>query len=652
MPKTSPLGLDVTARALPEWPSRELRDEAAALRTLLLELRTDLPAQRGPGQEPNQGRYAEALATLGELAISTTDLGPLVGEACCLVAEALAVDAVALLEPDAMPGVLTVRAACGCLVEARGERLACGEGTQAGFALATRGATATADARAAWMDDVFLARHDLVAAALTLLPGLGTPRALLGAYSRQRRAFAPDEVRFLDAAAGMLSAAMARCRAVAEREQLHARLSLADRMISVGTLAAGVAHELNNPLSYVTANLTFLSEQVKHLSGLISEESRRNGEVADLVQQVLDALSDTRDGAERMRVIVRDMRALSRVGDDKIGPVVLESVLESCVTVAWNEIKHRARLVKELAPLPEVRGNQGRLGQVFLNLLINAAQAIPEGADDRNEIRLVTRQVGPDRVAVEVQDTGVGIQPEHLPYIFDPFFTTKPPGIGTGLGLAICHGIVDALGGEIQVESAPGKGSTFRVLLPVAECADHVDEGERRMAQGMSTAAPAAGTLAVPAATTEQATPAPADATAGTATTAATAPSPAPATARHRVLVVDDEPLVRSVVTRTLGREHEIVAVGSAAEALARLECGERYDMILSDLQMPEQSGMDLHAELARRHPELARRMIFFSGGAYTEEARAFLDREGVECLEKPFDLELLRRVVRARLPR
>ena len=623
MLKLSHLSAPCTARAATGLgDDRDLRDEAAALRQLLMELRPDLPRQGEPGRESNRARFAEALAALGELAIATETIGPLIGQACTLVAETLDVDGVALLEPDHAPDVLVVRAASGCLEGARGERLSAGAGTQAGFALEARGSTATADARAAWMGDVFLARHQLVASALAILPALDQPRALLGAYQLQRRAFSPDELRFLEAAASTLSAAIARCHAEAEREVLHSRLALADRMVSVGTLAAGVAHELNNPLAYVTANVTFLLEQLAHLTTLLSPEARDDGEVADVLQQVGEAASDTRDGVDRMRTIVRDLRTLSRAEDDKIGPVDLNPVLESCLTVAWNEIKHRAKLTRDLKHLPAVRGNEGRLGQVFLNLLINAAQAIPDGPADRHEIRVSSRALGPDRVAIEVRDTGCGILPEHLARIFDPFFTTKPPGIGTGLGLSICMGIVNGMGGSIEVESEPAKGALFRVILPVAGHEAHDDHA----ADEPAAVAPQHGGGGGP-----------------------TGPAGA-GPKKPRVLVVDDEPLVRTVVSRTLGRDHDIVTAGSAAEALARVACGEAFDLVLSDLQMPEQTGMDLHAELSRVAPELARRMIFFSGGAYTEDARAFLDREGVECLEKPFDLDTLRATVASHL--
>jgi CheY-like chemotaxis protein len=314
-------------------------------------------------------------------------------------------------------------------------------------------------------------------------------------------------------------------------------------------------------------------------------------------------MKDARDGAERMRIIIRDLKMFSRVEEDRPGPVDLRPVLESCVNMAWNEIRHRARLVKELAVVPLVRGNEARLGQVFLNLLVNAAQAIPEGKANAHEIRVAVRAVPGDRVAVEVRDTGGGIRPEHRARIFDPFFTTKPPGVGTGLGLSICHSIVSGLGGEIQVESEVGKGSRFCVLLPVAT--------EARPPRPSARAAP---------------------------------PRP-----RGRILVVDDEPLVGTVIQRTLQQEHDITVVSSARAALETLDRSE-FDLVLSDLLMPEMTGMDLYRVLSERDPRLARRMVFLTGGAFTPAARKFLDQEPVVCLEKPFDLETIRLVLARRL--
>jgi signal transduction histidine kinase len=394
----------------------------------------------------------------------------------------------------------------------------------------------------------------------------------------------------------------------AEQRKMQEHLLISDRMASVGTLAAGVAHEINNPLSAVLANVDFSLEE---LAGL--EQDLRAFSVgpdghddvgldlsafAPRLTEMKSTLRDAREAADRVRLIVRDLKVFSRSGDeDTSGPVELRRVVDSALRMAWNEIRHRARLIKDYGDIPPALGNEARLGQVFLNLVINAAHAIPEGRSDRNEIRIATKLEG-DRVVVEIRDTGAGIAPDVLPRIFDPFFTTKAPGVGTGLGLAICHRIVSALGGTISVDSTVGTGTLIRVLLRIAEDA------------GLE---------------------------------AETAPSPAQRAGRRgSILVIDDEPMVVGLVRRMLSRSHEVTAASTVNQALARLTAGDRYDVILCDLMMPEMSGIDLHAELLRAYPDEADRMVFMTGGAFTTGARAFLDRVGNPWVEKPFDAKNL----------
>jgi signal transduction histidine kinase len=228
-------------------------------------------------------------------------------------------------------------------------------------------------------------------------------------------------------------------------------------LAQVGTLAAGVAHEINNPLGAVLANLTFAQDAAAG-DGTISPEQMR------------EALDEARIAAERVREIVRDLTMLARFEEGPAGCADLSKVIESTLRIAGNEIRHRARLTTELATVPRVRGSEARLGQVLLNLAVNAMHAIPEGRQDA-EIRVVTRVDAPGMVAVDVSDTGHGMSEEVQHRLFTPFFTTKPMGQGTGLGLSICERIVTSLGGHIRVRSAVGVGSTFTVVLPVAEVA-------------------------------------------------------------------------------------------------------------------------------------------------------------------------------------
>jgi PAS domain S-box-containing protein len=376
---------------------------------------------------------------------------------------------------------------------------------------------------------------------------------------------------------------------VTEVKAVQAQLMQSDRLASVGMLAAGVAHEINNPLAYLCAAIDYLDEHARTLAG---------PEAPELIQ----ALADAREGAQRVRHVVRDLRTFSGKRDERRARVTLEPIVESAIHMAANEIRYRARLVREYGAAPAVMADEARLGQVVLNLLINSAHAIPEGRSRENEIRVVTSTDERGRAVLEVRDTGVGIPPEIAGRVFDPFFTTKPQGVGTGLGLSICRGIVLALGGEIAVDSRPGRGTTVRVALPPAPAA--------------SAEPPAA-------------------------------PRPASPGRRGRVLVVDDEPIVAAAIARALASEHEVVLRESADEALEGIRRGQRYDAILCDLMMPGMTGMDLHEALARIAPEQASRVVVLTGGAFTDRAREFLDRVPLPRCEKPFDTRVLRELVR-----
>jgi signal transduction histidine kinase len=179
-----------------------------------------------------------------------------------------------------------------------------------------------------------------------------------------------------------------------------------------------------------------------------------------------EPLAEAEEGARRVRDIVRQLRAFARA-DEEAGPVDPGRALRAALAMAQNELRHRARVSTDLAATPPVLASENRLIQVFVNLLVNAAQAIPEGSSDQNEIRVGLFPLG-DEVVAEIADTGSGMSAETRARIFEPFFTTKSPGVGTGLGLAISHSIVTQLGGRIEVASAPGAGSVFRVVLPVA----------------------------------------------------------------------------------------------------------------------------------------------------------------------------------------
>jgi len=398
-------------------------------------------------------------------------------------------------------------------------------------------------------------------------------------------------------------------RDLTERKQMQARLLLADRMVSVGALAAGVAHEINNPLAYVMTNLDMVaSRRLPPLGARLRELGGEPATIGEELGRIVAMLDVAREGSDRMRDIVRDLRTFTRgAGEEKRAAVDVRRVMDASVNLAWNEIRHRARLEKEYGDVPPVLANEARLGQVFLNILVNAAQALEVGDAAQNVIRVHATTEGNGDVVVQVSDTGPGISPAILDRIFDPFFTTKPVGLGTGLGLWICQGIVTSLGGQITAESRPGEGATFRVVLPSATAVE------------------------------QAATPDP------------TARAAAPDARRLELLVVDDEIAIGRTLAIALADEFEVATATSGRAALSILAGEPRFDVVLCDLMMPDVSGMDVHERIARERPELAQRFVFVTGGAFTERARRFVDEVGLPVIEKPFDLTKLPALLRER---
>jgi len=365
-------------------------------------------------------------------------------------------------------------------------------------------------------------------------------------------------------------------RDITEHRSLEARLAIADRMAAIGTLAAGVAHEINNPLTYLLASLANLNQ------ALSSE-----GIDAALRADVLAAT----EGAERIRNVVSDLSSFSHTAESEPIELDVRPMIESALRMAHSHIHVRAKVVRELGDVPLVRAVDSRLGQVFLNLLVNAAQAISEGNVEANRILVTTRTDEQGRAVVEISDTGSGIAPELRDRIFDPFVTTKPRGVGTGLGLYVCRNIVSSLGGELEMESASGKGSTFRVLLPGA---------------GPSKASVVAAQAA------ESTTP-----------------------KGLRVLVADDEPSIANVL-RLLLADHEVTVVHDGRAALEALATQE-FDVALCDLVIADFGGAELYEELRRLRPGVEARIVFMTGGAFTEQAQKFVERLGPRILSKPF---------------
>jgi PAS domain S-box-containing protein len=366
-----------------------------------------------------------------------------------------------------------------------------------------------------------------------------------------------------------------------ERAQLEQQLALVDRLATTGTLAAGIAHEINNPLAALIANFEYVAQQL-------------GGE-----QALREPLDDARAAAHRIAEIVRELRHLARPGEVSRARIDVREVAKSTVRIASQEVRARARLVEEYREVPRVLANAARIGQIVINLVVNATQAIAEGDSTHNEIFVGTSTDAQGRAVIAVRDTGRGIPREHIGRIFDPFFTTRPYGAGggSGMGLAICHRLVTELGGEIRVAS-DGRGSSFEIVLPPAP--------PEPAAKPVEPVQPASAT-------------------------------------QRKILVIDDEPIVGRAVRRVLTPAHDVTVVTSAKAALDLIDRGVTFDLILCDLMMPQMTGMELHEHLSAHAPAVAARMVFLTGGAFTPAARAFVERVSNPCFEKPFDAAQLR---------
>ena len=392
---------------------------------------------------------------------------------------------------------------------------------------------------------------------------------------------------------GLPGAVVCTFRDTTEIERLREHLTRQQRLVTTGTLAAGVGHEINNPLAFVSTNLDFVLEELRNLSSASPSGRQR---------ELIEALSEAREGAERIRKIVRGLRTLAREEEPRVA-VALHPALETAANMAMHEVRHRAKLELLLEPVPPVLADEAGLSQVFVNLIVNAAQCFDVASPERNRIVVRTKLEGA-RVVVEVEDNGPGIAPGVLPRIFDPFFTTKPVGVGTGLGLSISHSVVTGLGGELSCDTEPGAGTRFRVSLPAAPGpADEDPDGADGRSGGR----------------------------------------------RGRVLLVDDEEAMLSASARVLRASHEVVTLSDPREALRRLlSAEERFDVVFCDLMMPYLSGVELYHQVTAQDPSLAGRFVFLTGGAIREELRSALEQLPNRRLDKPFTAHDLRELARS----
>ncbi|MFQ5570608.1 MAG: ATP-binding protein [Rhodothermales bacterium] len=271
-------------------------------------------------------------------------------------------------------------------------------------------------------------------------------------------------------------------------KESHLQLVHSEKMASLGQLAAGMAHEINNPISFIMSNIGILTEYVDVFKQLLEayaaldtatrtqdvagqlalrqkiQSTEENGELTYILEDIDTLLSDSFRGTERIRDIVLSLKNFVRLDEDEMQVADINEGIETTLRMVWNELKYKCEILKKLNPVPRILCFPGQLNQVFMNLLINAAQAIP----DQGQITIETEVIETE-VVIRISDTGVGIPPENLSKLFNPFFTTKPVNQGTGLGLSISYGIIEKHNGRIEVESEVGQGTTFTIYLPIVE---------------------------------------------------------------------------------------------------------------------------------------------------------------------------------------
>jgi signal transduction histidine kinase/CheY-like chemotaxis protein len=374
----------------------------------------------------------------------------------------------------------------------------------------------------------------------------------------------------------------------AELGRAQGALHRAEKLAALGQFAAGVAHEVNNPASVVSANLAYLDQAE---SDVLTDDGR-------------EAVKESIRSVQRIAAIVRQLLDAGRLAaaPEARKNVPLQPLGDGAMSVARARFGKRVRVTNLVPDDLHAAGHEGVLAQVLANLVANAVQSIADHRSDGHVVIRAAEDRGTERVRVTVEDNGSGMEPEILRRAFEPFFTTKPFGSGTGLGLAVSRGLIMSLGGDLRLESTPGKGTRATIELTSAAPA---------------SPPPAHGRLA-----------------------ARNEP-------RRRLLIVDDESAVRSSLRRLLEPAYGVELASGVDEALDRLHV-EPFDLVLCDVMMPAGGGERLYRTLLGRTPSIARRIVFFTGGAVTDAARQFIHSQPQPVLSKPLDVEDLSRVAQA----
>lgn len=449
-------------------------------------------------------------------------------------------------------------------------------------------------------------QHDLVGCLVA--PPAGDParaRSMLQSAAHQASAFL--------AALRLIEAVRAQTREVEallekrtrELRAAETHLIVRDRLAAIGTLAAGIGHEIANPLASVMLNNSALSMRLA-----------RSNLPAPALAEAQRLLAENDEALERIRAIVSELRTFARRDDEAHTVFDVRAVIEQAIRLARAQLRG-IDVQLSFAPSPPIVGSAGRIGQVFLNLLVNAAQAVAGVPNPRIEIR--GEPCGAE-VVVTVADNGVGIAPEHLPRIFDLYFTTKPQGEGTGLGLAIAHDIVTRHGGRIEVESQPGRGATFRIRLPSRAASQATMEPP-------SSVAPTPARPEVRPALRRRSNP---DLPSG----------------RPRLLIVDDEVAILRALGRELQAEFDVATARSGDEAEDILRTGP-VDILLCDINLLGESGLEVASRLVARDARLSDRIVYMTGGTLSEGARVAAEQHPERFVAKPFDVPELVRLLK-----
>ncbi|MDR3478330.1 MAG: response regulator [Gammaproteobacteria bacterium] len=371
-----------------------------------------------------------------------------------------------------------------------------------------------------------------------------------------------------------------------ESNRLLSQTLLSDKLATIGTLATGIIHEINNPLIWILNNLSYMKDKIKLLQP--ADDEKKN-----ILLKLNETIDESILGAERIRDIVHDLKGFTRVDQNDLTPVDVNAAVKAAINMAYPQFKNVAKLETSFDKnLPILLLNSNKLQQIFLNLIVNAAQAINKKDYEENVIRVKTCMTK-NQICIDITDTGTGIPPEVLSKIFNPFFTTKPVGVGTGLGLSISHEIIHSIGGDIAVQSILNVGTTFSVHLPL----------QLKMQAPSETASVA---IIMPL-------------------------------KRKKILVIDDEPTLLKVIKQILSKNHDITVSDGRAALRLLVDQGENFDAMITDVNMPDVSGIDLYRYVANQYPGLEQRIIFVTGGDYTSTATEFLRSIKNPCLEKPF---------------